>query len=105
MSLKIAIVGTGGVASGNYLPYLSKQSDVALSYFSRTQAKAEECARKFGGRVAGSIPDLLAGNPDAVLVLTGEKERYDVAGVLLEGRPRRIFFEKPLVAQHGQARS
>jgi predicted dehydrogenase len=38
-----------------------------------------------------------------VLVLTRETQRYDAAMALLEGRPRRLFFEKPLVAQTGQA--
>jgi predicted dehydrogenase len=103
MTLKIAIVGTGSVARQSYLPYLSKRQDVLLSYFSRTRAKAEDCAREFGGRVAGSVAELMAENPDAVLVLTGETQRYDATLPLLEYHPRRIFFEKPLVARDGQA--
>ena len=57
MTLKIAIVGTGNVARQNYLPYLSKRSEVHLSYFSRTRAKAEACARDFGGRAVSSIQE------------------------------------------------
>jgi predicted dehydrogenase len=86
------------------LPFLAKQQDVTLSYFSRTAEKAEACAREFGGRVAGSLMELLADDPDAVLVLTRETDRYAVTNALLDaGRPRRLFFEKPLVAMHGQA--
>ena len=103
MTMKIAIVGTGNVARNSYLPYLSKQKDVVLTYYSRTRSKAEACAGAFGGRVADSTQELLADEPDAVLVLTGETQRFDAAMALLEGRPKRLFFEKPLVAQNGQA--
>jgi predicted dehydrogenase len=103
MSLKIGILGTGRVATSNYLPFLSRQEDVSLVYYTRTRAKAESCADEFGGRVVGSVEALLSAEPDAVLVLTRETQRYDAAMSLLEGRPRRFFFEKPLVAQAGQA--
>jgi predicted dehydrogenase len=115
MTLKIAIVGTGKVARQSYLPYLSRREDsgrvlpggrvlpVRLSYFSRTRAKAEACAKDFGGHVAGSVEELMADDPDAVLVLTDEIQRYDATLPLLEYHPRRIFFEKPLVARNGQA--
>lgn len=103
MTIKIAIVGTGSVARNSYLPYLSKQKDVVLTYYSRTPAKAEECVAAFGGRVVKSTRELLADKPDAVLVLTKETQRFDAAMTLLEGRPKRLFFEKPLVARNGQA--
>lgn len=101
--LKIAIVGTGKVARSNYLPYLSAQSDVNLLYYSRTREAAEACAKDFGGDVASSPEDLMAQAPDATLVLTAETQRYEAASALLKGKPKRLFFEKPLVAQDGQA--
>ena len=103
MTLKIAIVGAGKVARQSYLPYLSRRQDVLLSYYSRTRARAEACANDFGGRVAGSIQELLAEEPDTVLLLTDETQRYDATLPLLAYHPRRIFFEKPLVARDGQA--
>ena len=104
MSLKVGLVGTGNVARNNYLPYLSKQPDVTLFYCSRTRAKADQCAQEFGGRVVGSVHELLAEEPDTVLVLTRETQRYEATMALLDaGRPRRLFFEKPLVAANGQA--
>jgi predicted dehydrogenase len=103
MTLKVAIVGTGNVARQNYLPYLSARKDILLTYFSRTRAKAEACARDFGGHVVASLQELIAEDPDTVLVLTGESQRYEATLPLLEYHPRRIFFEKPLVAQAGQA--
>lgn len=103
MTLKVAIVGTGKVAAQNYLPYLVQHPDLVLSYYNRSRDKAETVAQQFGGRVAQSLPDLLADEPDTVLVLTRETDRYAVASELLDLRPRRLFFEKPLVAQLGQA--
>ena len=101
--MKVAVIGTGKVAEHNYLPFLSKQKDVRLSLFNRTLAKAEACAAKCGGRVASSIEDLMADSPDTVFILTREMERYDVAMAVLEYRPKRVFFEKPLVAVLDQA--
>jgi predicted dehydrogenase len=103
MSIKIAVVGTGNVARNNYLPFLSGQEDVVLTYFSRTRSKAEACAEEFGGDVAESVEELLSGIPDAVLVLTMETDRYEAVDSILSGQPKRRFFEKPLVAQNGQA--
>jgi predicted dehydrogenase len=103
MSLRVAIVGTGKVAVQNYLPYLARHEDLLLSYYNRTPARAEEAARQFGGRVAASLEELMADDPDSVLVLTRENDRLAAAEALLNYRPRRLFFEKPLVAQLGQA--
>lgn len=103
MPLRVAIVGTGNVATRSYLPFLAHQDDVSLSYYNRTRAKAEACAVRFGGHVVGSIEELVAEDPDTVLVLTKETDRYDCALAVLAHKPRRVFFEKPLVAQAGQA--
>jgi predicted dehydrogenase len=103
MALRVAIVGTGKVAVQNYLPYLARHEDLLLSYYNRTPARAEEAARQFGGRVAASLEELMADDPDTVLVLTRENDRLAAAEALLDYGPRRLFFEKPLVAQLGQA--
>jgi predicted dehydrogenase len=104
MSIKVGILGTGNVARNNYLSFLSGQEDVSLVYCSRTRSRAEACAQEFGGRVVGSVAELLAEEPDTVLVLTRETQRYKATMALLDqGRPRRLFFEKPLVADNGQA--
>jgi len=101
--MKIGIIGTGQVASNSYLPALSKH-DIELLYFNRTAEKAAACAARFGGRVCPSLASLLAHQPDAVLLLTKETDRYDAACAALSHRPKRLFFEKPLVARHGQGR-
>ena len=101
--LKIAVIGTGSVATNNYLPFLSRQEHVSLSYLSRTRAKAEACQQKFGGRVCDSPAELMADQPDTVLILTNEDQHYDVACQVLEFKPKRLFLEKPLHARLGQA--
>lgn len=102
MALKIGVVGTGKVARRNYLPCLAEEEDVSLGYFNRTAARAEEAAGEFGGRTFGSVGELLEWEPDSVFVLTQETERAAAIGALLEGSPRRLFLEKPLVAARGQ---
>jgi predicted dehydrogenase len=102
MALKVALLGAGNVARNSYLPYLSRRAGVELSYYSRTRARAEACAADFGGSVAASLEELLAAEPDTVLVLTHETQRYEAALALLDYRPKRVFFEKPLVAMAGQ---
>jgi predicted dehydrogenase len=103
MSLQIAIVGTGKVAMDSYLPQLVQHADVKLLYFNRTRQKALALAERFGGRAMDSLAELMRQNPDAVMVLTNETERLQVSQELLELRPRRLFFEKPLSAKLGQA--
>ena len=53
--------------------------------------------------MAGSVRVVVAAKPDAVRVLTTESQRYEATLALLDERPARLFFEKPLVAMHGQA--
>jgi predicted dehydrogenase len=96
-------VGVGKVAVQNYLPALVKHSDVRLSYYNRTSEKAIEATRQFGGVATASLEELMAGNPDTVMVLTNETIRAEITDQLLALSPKRIFWEKPLVAALGQA--
>ena len=103
MTIRVAIVSTGNVVSKNYLPFLAQHDDLTFSYFNRTRSKAEACAATFGGQVADSIDELMAAAPDIVFLLSSETARYELALAVLQHRPKRIFFEKPLVAMQGQA--
>ncbi len=102
--LRIAVVGTGGVAQRNYLPFLKAQPDVVIACYNRTAAKAKAAANEFGGEAFPTLAALAAWQPTAALVLTAETCRYEVGTELIELGVPRIFFEKPLVAVHGQAR-
>jgi predicted dehydrogenase len=101
-NLKIGIIGTGKVTQGNYLPCLATEPDVSIGYFNRTQSKAEACAARFGGQVFPSLAGLMDWQPDSVLVLTGETDRYEAGTSVLNYHPQRLFFEKPLTAHAGQ---
>jgi predicted dehydrogenase len=100
--LKIAIIGTGKVTQSNYLPTLSAEPDVSLGYYNRSPEKANVCADKFGGKVYQSIAEIMDWRPDTVMILTREMDRYGAAKEILNQSPRRIFFEKPLVAMSSQ---
>ena len=100
--LKVAVVGTGSVARKNYLPFLSRDTEVSLGYYNRTADKARACADEFGGRAFDSVAELMDWDPDTALVLTRETQRLEATLALLDHTPRRIFFEKPLVARYGQ---
>ena len=102
MTLKIGLVGTGNVAKGNYIPCLAGQEDVDLGYYNRTKAKADAVAAEFCGEAFDTLEALLAWSPDSVFVLTRETERLAAANALLELKPKRLFFEKPLVSAHSQ---
>lgn len=101
--LRVGIVGTGNVARRNYIPVLAAEADLSLGFFNRTRSKAEAIANECGGRVFGSAEDLMRWEPDAVFVLTSELDRLQASNALLDHYPRRLFFEKPLVARAGQA--
>jgi|GEM_PF-333258 len=101
-TLKIGIVGTGKVTQNSYLPGLAQHTDVTLGYFNRTPEKAAACAARFGGQAFGTVAELMDWQPDAVMILTREMERLEATQAVLAYRPRRVFFEKPLVARKGQ---
>ena len=102
--MKIGIIGTGNVATKNYLPVFTAHDDVSLCYYNRTKSKATACAEQFGGQVVDSISELVAWAPDSVFVLTSEHHRAEVLRELLPLNPRRVFCEKPLIASAGQAK-
>ena len=102
--MEVAIVGTGKVAERNYIPALLRHHDVTVSCYSRSPERLHEVADRFGVRAASSLEDLLESKPDAVFVLTGEQDRLEASLAVLPFSPKRLFFEKPLVASQGQAR-
>lgn len=101
--MEIAVVGTGNVAQKNYLPCLVGHEDVSVTCYSRTSERAEDVARQFGVRHDSTLDELFDRPLDAILVLTREEQRLEAANSLLPFKPKRLFFEKPLVARNGQA--
>ena len=101
--MEIAIVGAGNVARNNYLPSLLRHKDVAVTCFSRTLERVEAVGQEFGVRVARTLEEMFERQPEAVLVLTGTEPRLEASLALLPFKPKRLIFEKPLVARNGQA--
>jgi len=100
--IRVGIVGAGNVARNNYLPWLSRQEGMELYCYSRTPAKTEAVAAQFGACVVTSPADLAAVKPDVVFILTNEAGHVPVAEALQYG-VKRLFIEKPLQAENGQA--
>ncbi len=101
--MEVAIVGAGKVAEQNYIPALLQHDDVTVSCYSRTPERLLAVADRFGIRAAPSLDDLFNSEPEAVFMLTGEQDRLEATLAVLPYAPKRLFFEKPLVAAQGQA--
>lgn len=102
MTIRLGIVGVGKVATGNYLPHLSKIDDVELAYVSRSQAAVDAAVETFGGTAMATAHALAEWRPDAVFVLTADHAHRVTVAELVELGVPRIFVEKPLVADNGQ---
>ncbi len=101
--LRIAVVGTGSVATGNYLPILRDDKDLQVGLYNRVGERAKNAAEEFGGECLASLEEVAAWKPDSAFVLTSEQNHYDSAMTLIRLGVKRIFCEKPLVATNGQA--
>jgi len=101
--MKIALIGAGDVATGQYLPFLAKQPDVELGIWNRDVSKAASAAAKFSITHFASLTEAAAWQPDTTLVLTSDTSHADVATTLLELGVKRMLVEKPLIAAKGQA--
>jgi predicted dehydrogenase len=101
--MEIAIIGVGKVAQDNYIPTLLRHKDVSVTCYSRTPDQTEKVGQRFGIHAARTLDELFERQPDAVLVLTREDQRLEATQSLIPFKPKRIFFEKPLVARDRQA--
>jgi predicted dehydrogenase len=101
--MRALVVGVGAVATRNYLPFLAAQDDVELGYLNRTPSKAEAAAEIFGGIAFAAEQDWVDWKPDVAFVLTSERDRYEAARSAVDLGVPRVFLEKPLVAERGQA--
>jgi predicted dehydrogenase len=100
--MEIAIIGVGNVAQDNYLPALLRHQDVSVTCYSRTLERAEAAGRKFGVHIARTLGELFERQPETVFVLTREDQRFEATQLLIPFKPKRLFFEKPLVARERQ---
>jgi len=101
--MEIAIIGVGKVAQDNYIPSLLRHKDVSITCYSRTVERTEAVAHQFGVRAARTLDELFEREPETVFVLAREDQRLEAAQSLIPFKPKRLFFEKPLVAKGRQA--
>lgn len=101
--MRLAIVGVGKVASKNYLPVLAARPGVELGYVSRNREAGERAVEAHGGTVVDSIEELAQWHPDVVFILSADVAHSDHLRRVVELGLPRVFIEKPLVADEGQA--
>lgn len=104
MSLKVAIVGCGGVSKGSHLPAWQKVPEVELvGICDLVKEKADEMASLAGTKPYYSIEDLLAHqDPEIIDACVNEKVRREVVVQCLQADVH-VFTEKPLAGAQGQA--
>ncbi|HEY0208675.1 Gfo/Idh/MocA family oxidoreductase [Acerihabitans sp.] len=102
MTLRIGIVGLGGIAQKVYLPLLCQGGDWAVAgAFSPNQAKARALCAGYRIESFASL-DALAQRCDAVFVHTSTATHFDVVSHLL-ARGLHVYVDKPLAETLEQA--
>jgi len=95
MTLRIGIVGLGGIAQKVYLPLLCQGQDWrVMGAFSPNQAKAQALCNSYRITCFPSL-DALAQQCDAVFVHTSTATHFEVVALLLK-RGIHVFVDKPL---------
>ncbi|WP_215847091.1 Gfo/Idh/MocA family protein [Candidatus Pantoea bituminis] len=102
MTLRIGVVGLGGIAQKAWLPVLSQATDWTLvGAFSPNQAKAKPICESFRMACFSSLNDLAAAC-DAVFVHSSTATHFDVVkALLLAGKD--VCVDKPLAENLNQA--
>lgn len=96
MSIKLVLIGLGGIAQKGYLPALSAWQDVELLLCTRDAEKLDRLARQYRiTNTAASIEQALEWQPDAACVLAATDAHYTLVKPLLEGGVD-VFVEKPI---------
>ncbi|QWU13558.1 Predicted dehydrogenase [Paenibacillus sophorae] len=106
-TLKIAIIGCGGIAKGKHLPSLSRQKNAELVAFCDIiEERAQEAAEKYGAEGAKVYTDfrklLEAGGIDVVHVCTPNDSHSVITVAALEA-DCHVMCEKPMAKTTAQA--
>ena len=108
MSLKIGIIGCGGIANGKHLPALSKLDIVELVAFCDLEVSRAEAAKKAFGTedalVFTDYQDLLKLELDAVHVLTPNSSHAPLTIAALEAGCH-VMCEKPMAKTSKEAKA
>lgn len=106
-TLKVAIVGCGGIASGKHLPSLAKQPEVQMVAFCDIiEERAQKAAAEYGAEGAKVFTDfreLLKEEVDVVHVCTPNDSHAEITIASLESG-KHVMCEKPMAKTAEQAR-
>lgn len=101
-TLRIGVVGLGGIAQKAYLPVLSQANGWSLvGGFSPSQAKAQRVCDSYRFRCYSRL-DALASDCDAVFVHSSTDSHFAVVSQLLSAGVH-VYVDKPLAATLAQA--
>lgn len=94
--LRIGIIGCGTITRVRHAPEYAANPNVELAaWYNRTRSKAEQLAGQYGGKVCGSMEELLAMDLDAVSVCTANRAHaHDTILALRAGK--NVLCEKPM---------
>ncbi|MCI8550496.1 MAG: Gfo/Idh/MocA family oxidoreductase [Lachnospiraceae bacterium] len=104
--IRMVIVGCGNVAEKRHAPLCDASPYVELyGFFNRTREKAERFAKKYGGKVYGSLEEVLQDQMvDAILVATSEGSHWEISVAGLEAG-KHVLCEKPMASSPEQCRA
>jgi predicted dehydrogenase len=99
--LRAGVVGVGSMGWNHARIYRELENAGLAAVYDADTAAAEKAARKFGGRVATSLEDLIE-HCDAVSVAAPTHLHHDIVMKLL-GAGRHVLVEKPIAENPEQA--
>lgn len=107
-TVKIAIVGCGGIANGKHMPSLSKQANgEMIAFCDIVKERAEKAAAQYGAEGAKVYDDykemLKDGGFDVVHVCTPNDSHSEITVAALEAG-NHVMCEKPMAKTSAQAR-
>ncbi|MGN7453454.1 Gfo/Idh/MocA family protein [Paenibacillus pasadenensis] len=108
-TLRVGIIGCGGIANGKHLPALSQNKHVVLAAFCDIEVdKARDAAEKYGIEGAGVYADyrelLKDGSLDVIHVCTPNDSHAPISIASLEAG-KHVMCEKPMAKTAAEARA
>lgn len=106
-TLKVAIIGCGGIANGKHMPSLSKQKNVEMVAFCDiVESRAEDAASKFGAegaKVYTDYQELLKDKSIDVVHVCTPNDSHSVITVSALEAGKHVMCEKPMAKTSEQA--
>lgn len=95
--INVGFIGCGRIAQGRHIPEASQMEEVHLAgYFNRTREKAEEMAKKYGGKVYSTYQEMLDDeNIDAVVISVANILHGEITMEALK-KGKHVLCEKPM---------